>query len=317
MNFALSDLALIFAATLAFAWVLTFAVLRLAPKIGLIDVPSARKVHTTPTPRGGGIAVVLSGIVVSLVIVLLNPGVNSLLLWQVLLSLPLALLGLVDDMRPLPWQPRLAAQGVMAVVAVLIMAPNLPPLLVPIAILWVVGITNAFNMLDNMDALSAGVAFLTAGVLAGGLIVAGPGHTFEWDQGLPYFILMGGLLGFLWFNRPPARLFLGDVGSMYIGFFLAIGSLRTLPGGQDPAWRWLVPLCLMATPCYDLISVVLIRLSQGRSPFEADKQHLSHRLVGRGLSKPVAVVVIYLCTMASGAAASRSTRSIVGLGRCS
>ena len=279
----------------------TALLIQIAPRVGLIDLPNDRKVHTTPTPRGGGIAVVLSSLLVSVVVVYWYPEQNSIL-WQILLALPVALLGLADDLRPIPWPPRLLAQGVAASVAVLILAPDLSFASFPVAVLWVVGLTNAFNMLDNMDALSAGVAFLTAGALAGGLIVGNPSHSFEWDQGLPYFILIGGLLGFLAFNRPPARIFLGDVGSMYIGFFLATGSLRTLPTSAGPDWRWFVPLCLMATPCYDLTTVVLLRLSQGRSPFHPDKQHLSHRLTDRGLSKPLAVLVIYLCTIASGTA---------------
>jgi UDP-GlcNAc:undecaprenyl-phosphate GlcNAc-1-phosphate transferase len=111
---------------------------------------------------------------------------------------------------------------------------------------------------------------------------------------------MGALLGFLWFNRPPARIFMGDAGSTFLGFALGLGSVQVVWREGGPSWSWLVPPCILAVPCYDLLSVVLLRLSQGRSPFHADKQHLSHRLVGRGLSSWTAVRVIYLFALASG-----------------
>jgi UDP-GlcNAc:undecaprenyl-phosphate GlcNAc-1-phosphate transferase len=112
---------------------------------------------------------------------------------------------------------------------------------------------------------------------------------------------MGALSGFLWFNRPPARIFMGDAGSTFLGFTLGLGSVQVALRSQAPLWSPAVPLCILAVPCYDLLTVVLLRLSQGRSPFHADKQHLSHRLVGRGLSGWMAVRVIYLLALASGA----------------
>src|SRR5208282_4964089 len=119
---------------------------------------------------------------------------------------------------------------------------------------------------------------------------------------LPYFLLMASLCGFLWFNRPPARIFMGDAGSTFLGFFLGVLSLQ---GGMAPGsapQAWLVPLCILAVPWYDLVCVVTLRLWQGHSPFHGDKQHLSHRLVQLGLSSPTAVRVIYLTGLASGLA---------------
>jgi UDP-GlcNAc:undecaprenyl-phosphate GlcNAc-1-phosphate transferase len=148
-------------------------------------------------------------------------------------------------------------------------------------------------MLDNMDALSGGVAWIAAGFLA-----LTSNTLAEWG---PFVILMGALSGFLWFNRPPARIFMGDAGSTFLGFTLGLGSVHVALREGGPPWAPAVPLCILAVPCYDLVSVVLLRLSQGRSPFHADKQHLSHRLVGRGLSGWTAVRVIYLLALASGA----------------
>jgi UDP-GlcNAc:undecaprenyl-phosphate GlcNAc-1-phosphate transferase len=151
---------------------------------------------------------------------------------------------------------------------------------------------NAFNMLDNMDALSAGVAFIAAGWLAPAGGATGV---------LPLLVLMGAMLGFLCFNRPPARIFMGDAGSTFLGFAVGVESAAVGLRADGPPWAWVAPLAICAVPCYDMTSVIFLRLKQGRSPFHADKQHLSHRLVERGLSKPAAVGVIYLLGLASGA----------------
>jgi UDP-GlcNAc:undecaprenyl-phosphate GlcNAc-1-phosphate transferase len=173
------------------------------------------------------------------------------------------------------------------------------------AVVWIVGLTNAFNMLDNMDALSGGVAWIAGGVLAL-LQLCQAAAADTWDLSTarlaplgPLLVLMGALSGFLWFNRPPARIFLGDAGSTFLGFFLGVWSLKG--SGVDTSLEaWAVPVCVLAVPWYDLLAVVTIRLCQGRSPFHADKQHLSHRLVELGLSSPAAVRVIYLLALASG-----------------
>jgi UDP-GlcNAc:undecaprenyl-phosphate GlcNAc-1-phosphate transferase len=157
---------------------------------------------------------------------------------------------------------------------------------------------NAFNMLDNMDALSGGVAWIGAAFLAATSWLRASPDPAAWG---PFVVLMGALSGFLWFNRPPARIFMGDAGSTLLGFLLGLGSVQVALRPDGPSWSLGVPLCILAVPCYDLLSVVLLRLSQGRSPFHADKQHLSHRLVGRGLSGLTAVCVIYLLALASGA----------------
>jgi UDP-GlcNAc:undecaprenyl-phosphate GlcNAc-1-phosphate transferase len=114
-------------------------------------------------------------------------------------------------------------------------------------------------------------------------------------------VLVGSLLGFLWHNRPPARIFMGDAGSYFLGFSLAtIAMVATYAGGDLPRHAILAPICVLAVPLYDLCTVVWIRLRQGRSPFEADKNHFSHRLVELGLSKTQAVLTIYLLTATCG-----------------
>jgi UDP-GlcNAc:undecaprenyl-phosphate GlcNAc-1-phosphate transferase len=282
----LSALLWLFGCPLAISGLLTAVLIRVAPRLRLVDYPSERKVHTRPTPRGGGLAIFAA--------VTLTTFLFSMGNWQGLLAAAIVVLGLVDDLRPLPWQLRLAIQFAVSVVAVLVCLPPAEWWIRAVAVLWIAMLINAFNMLDNMDALSGGVAWIATGFLALISCLA----RAEWG---PFVILMGALSGFLWFNRPPARIFMGDAGSTFLGFTLGLGSVQVILREGNPPWSWFVPLCILAVPCYDLLTVVLLRLAQGRSPFHADKQHLSHRLVGRGLSGWTAVRAIYLLALASGA----------------
>ena len=281
----------------AVSWLLTALLLRWAPRLGLVDYPSARKVHARPTPKGGGLAV-YAGVVVA---ACLEPGGldrRRLLLLGV--GLVVVVLGLADDLRPLPWQFRLAVQTAAALAAVFLWPGEAGWPARLLGAFWVVALLNALNMLDNMDALSGSVAWIAAGFLAAALALQPPADAAR--PALPFLMLMGALTGFLWFNRPPARIFMGDAGSTFLGFFLGLGSLDLGFGGTGVPWSWAVPLCVLAVPCYDMTAVVLIRLRQGRSPFHADKQHVSHRLVEAGLSPPAAVGVIGLLALASGTA---------------
>lgn len=175
-----------------------------------------------------------------------------------------------------------------------------------ISVFWIVAITNAMNMMDNMDGLAGGVSLIITGFYLAATLIAG-----QWFIAALCALLGGALVGFLVFNRPPARLFMGDKGSLVIGMLLAVISIRTtyyvspqangmtLPTISTSAswYATLMPLVIVAVPLYDLVSVCLIRLSHGRSPFVADRNHLSHRLVRRGMSQPAAVGLILLLTI--------------------
>jgi UDP-GlcNAc:undecaprenyl-phosphate GlcNAc-1-phosphate transferase len=293
---------LIYAATFgcAFlvAWLLTAALLRWVPRLGLVDHPSERKFHRHVMPKGGGLAIYVSLLAATGLWAVQGLWDGRWLLFLGVCGL-VVLLGLMDDFLSLPWQLRLAVQSAAALL-LFGWPPQtgwLPPAL---ALIWVVGLLNAFNMLDNMDALSGGVAWVTALAAAAFIILRGGGVLTDLQPAvLPYLMMLGALLGFLWFNRPPARIYMGDAGSTLLGFFFGIRSLQDGFARADTPESWAVPLCLLAVPWYDLIAVVSLRLSQGRSPFHADKQHLSHRLVGWGLSSPAAVAVIHLLTLAS------------------
>ncbi len=286
----LADLFVLFYFPLVISWVLTDLLIRWAPRLRLVDYPSDRKVHGQPTPRGAGLAIFAAVLAMSYEL--------SAISYQTLLGTIIVLLGLLDDLRPLPWPIRLIVQFAVSSFAVFLCLPPCPWFVRAAAVVWIAGLINAFNMLDNMDALSGGVAWIAAGFLAVLSWLGAREAIAEWGM---YIALMGGLSGFLWFNRPPARIFMGDAGSTFLGFTIGLGSVQVIVREEGSPWRWLVPPCILAVPCYDLVSVVLLRLSQGRSPFHADKQHLSHRLANRGLSSWTAVRVIYLLALASGA----------------
>jgi UDP-GlcNAc:undecaprenyl-phosphate GlcNAc-1-phosphate transferase len=219
----------------------------------------------------------------------------------------LHLLGLWDDLRPLGALPKL---GVMAIVGLLVSVVGEvriaemwgPVASVLLTTAWIVVVTNAFNFLDNMDGLSAGVACICAaflvvcGVMAGQVLVPGLACIF-----------LGAMLGFLFFNFPPARIFMGDAGSLLVGYMLAVVAILTSyyeSGSGRPPFALAMPLVVLAVPLYDFTSVVIIRLLEGRNPLRGDQRHFSHRLVERGLSRRSAVLTIYLATAATGLGAT-------------
>jgi UDP-GlcNAc:undecaprenyl-phosphate GlcNAc-1-phosphate transferase len=236
----------------------------------------------------------------------------------------LHVMGLIDDRRPMgPWVKLLIMLLPAAAVPILFPSTRLLTVLdkyaggewasLAVTVLWFLVVTNALNFMDNMDGLSAGVAAVAAGMFLAATLV-GP-HP-QWFIAACLAMLVGSCLGFLAFNFPRrggAKIFMGDGGSLVLGFLLAFLTVRTTyygavaGGGGEPtapvsgAWYGVfMPLVVLAVPIYDFVSVVLIRLSQGRSPFVGDQQHLSHRLVQHGLSKASAVAVIYGLTAVTG-----------------
>jgi UDP-GlcNAc:undecaprenyl-phosphate GlcNAc-1-phosphate transferase len=270
--------------------------IRLAPKLGLVDLPGERKVHTQATPRGGGLAIYLALVVGAFS---LGQGLLAELVPGLVAGFLIVVLGLVDDLHPLPWRLRLGVQIYVAAGVVLGWYADRGWPFHATAIFWLVAMINALNMLDNMDALSAGVAWIAACGFAIAWMVRSESSAV-WRDAVPDLILMGALSGFLYFNWPPARLFMGDAGSTFLGLFLGLESLKLVAGQDLTLQTGAMPVFILAVPCYDMTSVVILRLWQGRSPFHADKQHLSHRLVRLGLRPPVAVRVIYLLALASG-----------------
>ncbi len=334
-----SELLVIIAAVPAafIAWLVLFGVRRFAAKIGLLDKPGHRKVHTVPTPLGGGIGIWAGVIAVfalgTLFVSICHadprwmgylpatlakhiPGLwlRADELWMLLAAASImAGLGLVDDIRGLPWQWRLGVEFAVAAGTVLWMGYQFtafipwPWLTSGLSILWIVAMINSFNMLDNMDGLSGGVAAIIAGVLGCVMLLTpdpGTGQSQLFVAAL-LFIVCGALSGFLWHNKPPAKIFMGDAGSYFVGFLIAVATLLATFAGYQQArpHAVLAPLCVMAVPLYDMTTVLWIRLREGRSLFEGDKSHFSHRLVALGLSKTQAVLTIHLVTLTCGIAA--------------
>jgi UDP-GlcNAc:undecaprenyl-phosphate GlcNAc-1-phosphate transferase len=172
-----------------------------------------------------------------------------------------------------------------------------------LTVLWMVVIINAFNFLDNMDGLSAGIGAICSAMLLSAALTSG-----QVFVGAFLALLIGVLLGFLVYNFAPAKIFMGDAGSLLVGLFVAVATIQTTyyrPDTQSGMWfSTFMPLVVLAVPLYDFISVTILRLWQGKSPFVGDKQHFSHRLVARGMSRRQAVLTIYLATACTGLGAT-------------
>lgn len=322
---------------LLIAWLGGYVVRWGAPRWGLLDRPNARKVHQEPMPLGGGLAIwaaVVGSFAVGQIVLWIAqsrpefaarlpafiqshlPGITNKTaqLWGLLAAgTVLMLIGLWDDCRELHWAPRLIVQVVVAAFTVFWLGTRItlfiqqPWITWVLSILWIVALTNSFNMLDNMDGSSAGIAAIAALALAVFLLFPPPQSASPPQLFVGGFLLVivGAAIGFLWHNRPPARVFMGDAGAYFLGYGLATATLlATYTTYQSPRpHAVLAPVCVMAVPLYDLVTVLWIRVREGDSPLQADKNHFTHRLVDLGLTKTQAVLTIYLTTGLCGLAA--------------
>lgn len=235
--------------------------------------------------------------------------------WSIVIgAVVLHIVGIVDDRKPLSAWPKLSIQVLVALGVVFLgdlrlltaldqFGPAGTALSGFLTVVWIIVVTNAINFLDNMDGLAGGVAAIAAAVFMAATIING-----QFFTATAFGLLCGSLLGFLVFNVAPARIFMGDAGSLVVGFLLAALTVRTtFVDTADPdfalgnAWYGvLMPVVVLAIPLYDLVSVSLVRIKQGRSPFKGDQQHLSHRLLDLGLSKRRSVLVIWALALATG-----------------
>jgi UDP-GlcNAc:undecaprenyl-phosphate/decaprenyl-phosphate GlcNAc-1-phosphate transferase len=302
----------------------------LARRFGIIDEPGHRKVHVQPMPRLGGFAVFVSFTTVVLAGSLLAPTLQSLGWVQATFDSSLAMLqeayrvkgrllailaggalvfgvGLADDAlgKRFPVGMKFAGQLVAALmlVAAGVRISFLPheALNVGVTVLWLVGVTNAFNLLDNMDGLAAGVAFVACGVFLINAWALG-----EFFISLMLVAFMGSLLGFLLYNFHPATVFLGDCGSLFIGFVMGSLTLleRYMSHASSSLFPILMPVVVLALPLLDTATVMYIRLKERRPIYVGDSRHLSHRLVSLGFSQRAAVMFLYLVTFALGLGAA-------------
>lgn len=216
----------------------------------------------------------------------------------------LHLVGLWDDRKHLGPLFKLAVQFAVAIVAAVYADIRVEMFIenkiitTGLSVFWIVLMINAFNFLDNMDGTSAGIALIATAMLM--VAAMRSGQIFVSAMGL---VFVGALLGFLVFNFPPAKIFMGDCGSMVVGFFVALLTLRTTyynPEAGTKLYAVFMPAVVMAVPLYDFISVTFLRLKRGKSPFVGDTQHFSHRLKRRGLSDRQVALTLYLATFCTG-----------------
>jgi UDP-GlcNAc:undecaprenyl-phosphate GlcNAc-1-phosphate transferase len=317
------------AASFVFSLLLTPLVRAASRRRGFVDDPGPRKIHSAPVALGGGIAIfgaVWLPLAAALLAVKLAPDALANALPSLKEHIPgarsvfpqgaaylggslvLFVLGLVDDAKGLGPRVKLLTQIVVSVgVAAsgirlstfLDVHPGGAVVQILVTVAWFVVVTNSLNLLDNMDGLAAGVAATAAAAF--GIIALLTGQLFI---ALALFTLLGGALGFLAFNRPPASIFMGDAGSLTLGWHLAVlTTLFTFYEQGRSLAIYFVPLLILAVPLYDTASVILIRLRLKKPLMVGDTNHFSHRLVALGLSRRAAVGLIVLLTAITGASA--------------
>lgn len=281
----------------------------LALRTGIVDQPSSRKVHVRPMPLLGGVAIYLACIVAlaifgdrfyirELVGILLGASICSFI-------------GLIDDRHALPPLTKLAGQ--LAASAVLVLSGVRIQLFhslaanIALTVFWVVGITNAMNLMDNMDGLSAGVAavasafFLLLAALSGQYLV-----------GALAAALLGACIGFLLYNRQPASIFMGDTGSLFIGFLLAAVGIKLRFPQNVTFITWMIPVLVLGLPIFDTTLVFISRLRRHLNPLTTPgKDHTSHRLVRMGLTSREAVLILYLVSCGLGMVAVYLTQASI------
>jgi UDP-GlcNAc:undecaprenyl-phosphate GlcNAc-1-phosphate transferase len=283
---------LIFASALAVAAGAIPLLRRIAPRLGFMDQPSARKIHQTPIPRIGGVGIYIAFIIA---LILFENTFNLAQVVSIILGATLmSFMGLWDDRRSLPaWVKligQIAAAGALIVSGVQISVLPWGPLNIAASLLWIVGITNAMNLLDNMDGLSAGVTAIAAAFIL--LLAAGSG---QYLVGSLAAALLGACIGFLFYNLNPAQIFMGDSGSLFIGFILAALGIKLRFPSASIAVTWMIPILVLGLPIFDTTLVFISRLRRGVNPLTtAGKDHISHRLVERGMTKREAVLTLYL-----------------------
>jgi len=300
---------LVFGCALVFAVGATPVMRRAAPWLGVMDQPSSRKVHRRPMPRLGGAAIYGAFI---LALLLLGTRYNIHELVSILLGATLvSFFGLWDDRWGLHPLLKLAGQTLAALVLVYtgvqVHVFPWPALNVGVTLLWLVGITNALNLMDNMDGLAGGV-----GAIAAAFFVLLAAMNGQYLVGALAAALLGACLGFLIYNFNPASIFMGDTGALFLGFMLAaVGIKLRFPANVDIV-TWMVPVMTLALPIFDTTLVVVSRLRRGLNPLTAaGKDHTSHRLVMLGFTQREAVMALYLVGGALGVIAIFLTQATV------
>ncbi len=290
---------------------LTTPVVRsLAFRVGAVDVPKdGRRMHDHPIPRMGGLAIFFGFMLSVLIFLPLTNQLRGMLLGGVII----VILGIFDDIYALPAIPKFLIQIVAALIAALegnvieaVSNPNifssdpfwvLGWLAVPITVLWIVGITNAVNLIDGLDGLACGVSTISSmTLLVIALIVSEP------ETAVLTAALAGGCIGFLPYNLNPAKIFMGDTGSTFLGFILAVVSIQGLFKFYAII-SFAVPFLMLGLPIFDTCFAIVRRLAKGQSPMTPDRGHIHHRLIDMGFSQKQAVAMLYVISAILGLSA--------------
>lgn len=292
-------------AAFALTGLLTWPVRVLAIRLGAMDKPNmARKTQVEPVPYLGGVAIALGITLTTLAAVYVggnssgenNDQIKDLALTVLLPALILGAMGLFDDLRSLsPW-PRLIAQSVVGTVVALVIVNSgtigtpfgTSTLNTAVSIFWIVGICNSINFFDNLDGAASGAVAIAA---LGVFFIA-----FDRGQELVSalsIVTAGATIGFLMWNKSPAKIYMGDAGALFLGIIISVVTIRLNPG-IEPTWKSLtIPAILLAVPLLDTCVAVFSRLARGVSPLTGGKDHLSHRLVRAGLTRPMAAIALW------------------------
>ncbi len=315
--------------------ILVFPVRWLALSLGVIDKPGERKSHLVPVPRMGGLAIFASLLLVvwgslywlpflqtspfserlyHALSAISNYVVIKQKLWALLAGAVLVTaIGVMDDIRGVHFSPHLKLLGQVAAAVLLLPAgiymdlfSSHPWISMSLSVVWVVGITNSFNLLDNMNGLSSGIALICSLIFLVLVMLRG-----EFFVALLFSAIIGSTLGFFQFNVRSGSIFMGDTGSLLLGYLL--GALALVARYVDPndgsLFPVVAPVIILGLPIFDTLSVIIIRLCEGRSIFQGDQMHLSHRLVRMGMTRPQAVGFHYLMALSIAANALLIFRS--------
>lgn len=305
-----------------------------ARRWGAMDVPGERSLHTAPTPLLGGLAIVAALILTTIAHLAAaawlahNPEFLRPVLADLQLNLSglsatwgrlgiifaggiaMAALGLADDLWNLRVRTRLLVQFAIAVAIVALgIRPSLAflpePLPQIVAVLWLVGITNAFNLVDGVDGLATGLAAIGSGLLGATMVMTDHPCTAAL-----LFVLSGACVGFLWHNWHPARVFLGSSGALFLGYMIGASTMIATFQSTQTTWLFpmLIPMLVCAVPLYDTFSVIMIRIGLRKPIWEGDRSHVHHRLMRIGFTRRQCVAFLWLLALAFGLGGMLITR---------
>ena len=284
--------------------------MKLAHKIGAIDVPKDnRRVHKEPIPRLGGLAIFLGFIITSMIFVDINKKMIGIFLG----ALIIVIIGIIDDVKEIKAKVKLGVQILAAVIVVIfgvqiewVTNPfdtidrtfQLAAVIgIPVTIFWIVGATNTVNLIDGLDGLAAGVSAIAATTLS---FVSFINH--QQTYAVLLLALAGAAIGFLPYNFNPAKIFMGDTGSLFLGFVLSVIAIEAAIKSAA-ALAIAIPILAIGLPIFDTTFAIIRRASSGKPIMQADKGHLHHRLLNKGLTQKQTVLILYAISMVLGISA--------------